>query len=361
MRRQATLVAPSIGRIEPGRDCYLQPTQLRALAAQSSRYWSFSGVPTTVALPDNRFAKSMKGFPSHQHEHEILDLIEEFASFGVPRPSGYADVFHDKFRSPHIPWSINAAFADIFSGGWEASLCPGSHAGTYRRYDLRSAYLWSAQLGLPNAKSYRFGMHPYRTIRNGIYRVTLIRNTPLAPFPFNRACTCIATAEELETYSLPVGEIHSGVTWDGLDDPHRITDAVTCIPAWKFAARSYWGRWAQRGAVECVAGDKKWNLKNITLNVPWAHLIVSRVKMKLWEYSKRALHVFVDSIITGDVLPTGPSVGDWRLEEEYAHGVTVLGPGQYGPLDKPILSRMAGVRTGSPLRRNPAYVAGYTS
>jgi hypothetical protein len=79
-------------------------------------------------------------------------------------------------------------------------------------------------------------------------------------------------------------------------------------------------------------------------------MIVSRVKMRLWEYSNNAVHVFVDSVITTDKLRTGDSLGDWRLEKTYLNGVNIKLPGQYGALDESRLEKFAGAPLDSPLR-----------
>jgi hypothetical protein len=84
-------------------------------------------------------------------------------------------------------------------------------------------------------------------------------------------------------------------------------------------------------------------------NIVWAHLIVSRVRRRLADVSRGAAHVFVDSVITKDVLPVGDAPGDWHLVKDYPHGVRVRGPGAYGPLAGP-LDRYAGVAKSDPRR-----------
>jgi hypothetical protein len=105
--------------------------------------------------------------------------------------------------------------------------------------------------------------------------------------------------------------------------------------------------------VECVAGGKRWKIPNLSLNIPWAQLIVSRVKRRLWEASPDALHVFVDSVITPHKIATGSELGDWRLEHTYEDGVLVRAAGQYGDPRKKTLDKMAGVPLTSK-RRNLA-------
>lgn len=354
MTRKALQLPPTYATLNDNQDAYLPALKLRALAKEHGRYWAFHSLPTTVALPGNRFAKSLDGFMDHPTEPMFRELLREYSEHGVQRPTGYADVFHEKFFSPRVPWSINNLLAPCFAGGWQAALVPGVHRGKLYKYDLRSAYLWAATLGLPNVDSYRRCVKPSRRAGiEGLYRVKLQMPNPDAPFPFNHAYECIATAQEMEMYNLRVESIVDGVRWFDTISGDEIVNKIKLVSTWKQAARSYWGRWAQLQRVSCVAGAKIWTLPNISLNIPWAHAIVSRVKMKVWECSRNAVHVYVDSLITPEVLPTGMAVGDWRLEATYHDGVFVKGPGQYGALHSQRLERMAGVAKDSPSRNNP--------
>lgn len=355
--RKALTLPPTYGRLASKQDAYLHPLELRKLARESGRYWLFHSQPTTVALEGQRYAKNLSAFTSHDTETAFRELLREYASYGVPRPSGYADVFHERYRSPRVNWSVNARLAPAFAGGWQEALKIGAHHGLYRKYDLNSAYLWAATLGMPNVKSYKRSLRPWTNGRDGLYRVKLLRPTKGVPFPFNQATEAIATNEEIEAYSLPIAKVVEGVTWEGLDSPDVMLDAIKVVSTWKQAGRSYWGRWAQMQRLECVSKEKRWPLSNPCLNIPWAHLIVARVRMKLWEVSTNAVHVFVDSVITSDTLPVTSLIGGWRLEKAYPYGVYVRGPGQYGGLEQDRLERMAGVSPTSPLRRLPISLA----
>lgn len=357
MARAAIAFPPTYDTISNSRDAYMHPLKLRQLAKEHGRYWQFHEQPTTVALPGNRFAKSLAPFADHTDEKSFRELLREYEQIGIPRPSGYADPFHETFKSPRVAWSINAAVANAFAGGWQQALRIGASKGTYYKYDLRSAYLWAASLGMPDHKTYTRSLRPFKKHQyDGLFRIKLLEPNPDAPFPFNQARECIATNLEIETYSLRVSEVLDGIVWRGYTDPEPIINSVKSASTWKQCARSYWGRWAQLQTVECVSqhGDKRWRLPNIALNIPWAHAIVSRVKMKVWNYSANAVHVYVDSVITTERLPTGMAVGDWRLEKTYSDGVFVRGPGQYGDLHASTLERFAGLPKDSPLRSNPA-------
>ncbi len=348
--RAALSLAPTYNEISDTQDAYLTSGKLRLLAKQNARHWRFNDVPSTVALPGNRYAKSLNGFTSHQTEPLFRELLGEYAEHGVLRPGGYADVFHEKFTSPHVCYSVNSLLAPAFAGGWQDALAIGFHAGTYYKYDMRSAYLWAATLGMPEPSSYTRSLAPWKGKHDGLYRIKLLRPSPGAPFPFNRATECLATNTEIELYNLQISEVVTGVVWKSTIDPQRIVDAITCVSAWKQAARAYWGRWAQTEKVECYANGKTWKLPNRALNIPWAHTIVSRVKQRLWECSTDAVHVFVDSVITPHQLPIGPNVGDWKLEKVYTRGVVVGAAGRYGEPDAKLWDRAAGIPINSAAR-----------
>lgn len=345
---------PTIGTIEAGRDAYVPQLLLRELVyhRDAERYWSLHGIPSTVAITHNRFIKSWDRFTDHQEEAQLETLLREYAECGVPRPSGYADVFHARYKTPYVCWTHNAMLSPAFCGGWQQALKPGSHRGVFRGYDMRSAYLWALTLGLPDPATYRASgtIDPNRK-GGGVYRVRLENPVADAPFPFNRKSgEVLASAEEIEAYNLPIAEVIAGVTWDGLIDPEPLLSALRAVSTWKQAGRSYWGRWGQTERVECTAGGKTWTIPNRSANVPWAHVIVSRVKQRLWDFSSDALHVFVDSCITPHEFPVNDKIGSWRLDTLYPDGVVIKGPGQYRALHSGTWTKYAGVPKNAPAR-----------
>lgn len=354
--RAALLLPPTFQTINENADAYVDALALRKLVKGSARFWSFHQAPTTVALPNNRYAKSLNGFQDHvDNESKFQELIREYSDYGVPRPGGYADVFHERFISPRVRWSVNAVLAPALAGGWQAAISPGVHKGTFYKYDMRSAYLWAATAGMPATNTYHRSKTPWKS-KDGVFRIKLLRNPGNVPFPFCQARECLATNLEIETYNLPIAEVIDGVTWDGLMDPSAIIAAVKTVSTWKQAGRAYWGRWGQSEKITCHANGKTWNLPNIALNIPWAHTVISRVRMRLWKAARQAVHVFIDSVITPERLRTGDKLGDWRLEKTY-DGVFIRGPGQYGSLNEERLERYAGRAKDSPDRRISAALA----
>lgn len=356
MARAALSLPPTINCIQPLQDAYLDGGMLRTLLKTHRRYWTFgkSPNPSTVALPDNRYAKSIDGFRDHIKQndpHAFYQMLSEYADIGVERPSSYADSFHQQFYSPRVRWSENAAFAECLVGGWQ-TCTTGMHFGEYRKYDITSAYLWAGSQGLPDTTTFKKcrKLEACTGDTHGLFRVTLreLPHSYLLPTPYNHATECIVTDHEINTYGLRVDRVLSGVVWNDTVRGDRIVSAVRAIGnCWKQVARSYWGRWAQTQHVVCHANGKTWTLGNPLLNAVWAHLIIGRVRERLWRVAKNAVHVYVDSVITKEVLPTGTEVGDWRLETTYPYGVVIMGPGQYGDISSKRLERMAGVAKDS--------------
>ncbi len=343
---------PTYCTLEAGRDAYLAPMQLRELAQKNSRYWKFYDQPTTIDLGNQCYAKSLSGFSSHTDEPSFRNYLALMKDYGIDRPSSYADAFHSRFHSPVISCSENRALAPAFAGAWQQALETGVFRGKFYRYDLCSAYAWALESGLPNTSNYRRCRRPWTNSgENGIYHISLLQPQPTAPFPFNVTTECLATPLEIETYNLSLSQVYHGIRWDSWIDSESVLKCVTDAPEWKCTARSYWGLWAQQKAVRCVTKSREWNLSNRFLNIPWAHLIVSRVKLRTWSAAKRILHAFVDSIITDDgTLATGRHLGDWRLEQVYERGLIIKGTGQYSALESTKFDKLSGVGRDDPRR-----------
>jgi len=353
--RAALLMPPTFQTINNKQDAYVDALALRTLIKKNPRFWSFHSTPTTVALPGQRYAKSLNGFADHLEESQFMELLREYESYGVPRPGGYADVFHQLYHSPRVRWSINATLGSCLAGGWQAAIVSGIHKQTFYKYDMRSAYLWASTLGMPDTRTYHRSRTPWKK-KDGVFRLKLLRNNKNAPFPFNQARECLATKQEIDTYDLQIAQVLGGVVWDGLENSESILTAIKTVSTWKQAARAYWGRWGQSEKITCHSLGKTWKLPNVALNIPWAHILIARVKLKLWEASKDSVHVFIDSVITPHQLTTGAELGDWRLEKIY-DGIFIRGPGQYGALNESRLERFAGRSKNSPERDTNAALA----
>lgn len=277
----------------------------------------------------------------HAGNQEVFDeFIREATEFKCPRPSSYSSVFHAMFPTAAIPRSVNAQFEGQFAGGWEEAKTTGVLRGRWLKYDLNSAYLWASTLGLPRPSTFRYT----DDISNkaSMYALELAANIDTLPYPFNQRRLVNATLEEIDLYSLPIKRVISGVTWDDYLDEDVVTRIINQMSFGKEVSKAYWGLWCSTTTVRCTTQKKTWELRNNALNLVWAHVLISRVKARVWSESKNAAHVFVDSIITQDTLPTGTRVGDWRLDAEYANGVKVKHAGFYGPADSDSWDRTSG-------------------
>lgn len=343
---------PTYNRLEHGRDAYIMRSLMPELIPHSVRYWKVAGRLVSLQLKGGGVVKATDCFPDYAHsENDMLTFLDQCLQIGVVRPSSYADLFAQRFNSPRVTWTYNSFFTEWFAGGWEQARRVGLLSGTFNRYDLNSAYLWSLTQGLPHVDSFRYTDHiEYEAddaVKPGLYLISLGEPHQHLPYPFNLSRPyVIASHEEIETYELRPTVVHSGVTFRPMPTVQHMVDLIYDTPCPKFVARSYWGRWVSSANVHCHATStgNEWPMRNPILNVVWAHLIVSRVKLRVWRDCPSAAHVFVDSVITEHLLPTGVSLGDWRLEERYLSGVQIRGPGIYGPPTH--LTKHAGAKRG---------------
>ena len=113
MARKALARRATVGWLAPGRDAYVTRGTLRQLvAAGVPRYWTFHDAPTTVERApepfamkgDDTYAKLWDRFSNHDTVAKMRALLDEYAECGVPRPGGYADVFHARYKSPRVPY-----------------------------------------------------------------------------------------------------------------------------------------------------------------------------------------------------------------------------------------------------------------
>jgi hypothetical protein len=292
--------------------------------------------------------KNALAFGDHwQDENAFYEIIAESRRYGCAMPSGYPATFHAIYKSAAIPWTINAIFARSFAGGWQAALQPGQYEGLNFRYDIVSAYLWALDEWLPNPESYAYCD---RLQDDALFNIEHVPRSDL-PYPFDSQTRVNATLLEIEIYELEVKKIYGGVSWSRKISTGDIRRSLYSLSFWKQAARSYWGRWAMVGQVECRTQANAWKLPSRFCNLPWAHLILSRVRMRLYHEVLHGdvYHVYVDSIICRNQRPYGKNVGEWKRDHIYTDGVAILGPGHYGPLYGKV-EKWAGLRRNDPRR-----------
>jgi hypothetical protein len=338
---------PTVGpEIEPGRDGYAPRATIQQYAAKVgfSRAWMVKGEIVSLQKRDGSYLKSLDNFGDHQEPDAFYTMLEECFSKQCFRPTAYHDPVYSVVEMPRVPWSVNALFVPQFAGGWNDALQRGFFGGMHRVYDIQSAYLSALAYGLPDPATYRYCRDPKRA---GLLVVDHIPRAG-APYPFNIFPRVNATPDEIEIYDLAVTRIVGGVSWSRDWRAMTIADAITNFTFWKQAARAYWGRWGMCERVEMVGGNtgQVTPMRSIFTNMPWAHLILSRIRMRL---AREVLgvgdvrHVFTDSIITTGTRKTHDKlIGAWKLVKEYPEGIRIEGPGKYGPWTGP-LDKWAGM------------------
>lgn len=314
------------------------------LIARSSRTWHVGGELRSMQHIGGGYVKRLDDFAPHADTPEhFAEFIREASSFGSFMPSSYASIFHDTFKSPRVRWTVNAMLRPYFRGAWNHARSLGNVPGSFHSYDLNSAYLWASTLGLPVVSSYRV-THRLSEVHPGIYVVTLRENNPLHPYPFAHARTVLITGDEIEALNPDIERIHYGITYSDCLPADACTRIAQDFSFWKHIGRGYWGRWASAEKVTCgiTASGKEWELGNPILNYIWAALIVSRVRMRLWEVSPNAVHFFTDSVITRDELPTGTGLGQWRHVADFPQGLEIRHAGFYRELGADVWLKHAG-------------------
>lgn len=326
---------------------YLPPDQLWAAAKGQrgkARVWLYNGRPTTVGI-GKEFFRRRGAFKDLTHD-ELGTLVENYRTrTGKPAtaPSSYSTVFYaDHKNDKGAPHGVNSALRAKVPGPWceaQAGICRPAHL-----WDIRSAYFWAALRGLPNPKTYRpmtFGDD---------WKIALCKfvlHDVAGPFPPPLEAGVqvgILTREEREAYQADVYEIYQGFTWDGVERDYFADLFGGLADAYgpkieKQIRRAYWGRWMASTPLECrmVNADgstaKSWFLKNREEDQIRAHIIQSRIRIRLYQALKksRTYRVYVDSILTdtANVFDEGTEPGDWGHVASWADGVRVVHASHY--------------------------------
>lgn len=303
---------------------------------QSSVYWTMHGMLRSFQWRGSRkVVKVRDGFRSHLDPVDFAELLRESAQYGAPRPGSYAGIWWSAKNRPQVAtlpnWQKRYGLVQV-AGAWQKAFLLGNLAGGWTHYDIRSAYLWSLSMGLPRPDTYRWSSD-YRADRRGAWLVNVSPDESL-PYPYDGGGDVLATSDEIDLYGLQVEKVYGGITWEGGEydyDTEAIVDSIRRYGAWKAIARSWWGMLAT--SRPCVAhypmtGWQR-DLKPHRTNPIWAHVIVGRVRQRLWEVVRDnpgdVARVYCDSVVVrdGTRIGIGEKVGDWREEARYAHGVSV--------------------------------------
>lgn len=321
----------------PKRDAYLFSSDMQQMAfgGEASRVVRYRGVVRSLQQRGGGWVKALDRFSIHhtQTEGSWREFLGECWDLGVDMPSSYGAVFRALFPQPRIPWSINAALAPYVAGGWEEARCTGQLPGVWHQYDMNKAYRWAARQGLPDPKTFEYTDRVSERYP-GVYVIQLEQKTvnPLAPYPFNAAGWVAATDAEIEMYGLKPVKIRWGICWRNRWGPDAVEKVLEQVSFADDVQKTFWGGWAAQDAAESYYpdSDKVVPGRSIGLNLVWAHFVISTVKMAVYEKSRGAAHVFVDSIITPFEFPTSTEVGGWKKVRTFDNGIFIAGAGRYG-------------------------------
>lgn len=231
--------------------------------------------------------------------------------------------------------------------------------GPWRNYDLRCAYGWSVQQGIPDPRSARAVARPGRRARWGVYEVTLPLDGDrrmLPPSLRGDRGTAWVTREDMERYSVSWESVRRGVEYADTWDLRRTVDLLRkCLPdsIAKAVVRTGWGGWHSDAAlVQSVYERGKLvsshELKPMRQPELSSH-VVGRVNARMGDVCDGAAQVLTDSVLTRDVLQLGNEWGDWRADGIDYPAIFVDGTGRWFAPDGPV--KRAGMQWDEALRR----------
>jgi hypothetical protein len=319
-------VIPHVGEVVRGEDCYLAPSQFPEKGYR--RKWSWRGGLRSAEFREGGIAKNWGSFSGHDTPDSMRFLLEESAARGVERPSGYGDLFHQTCRFAPVRAAVRKMFPGGVPGAWQQAIESGAIHEPLYQYDIRSAYLWSLSQGLPDPDTF---VDTKKIIGPGLYWVDSPAQ-PLLPYPWNTVGRFPATEEEILAFPINPRSVSRGIAF--APNTQAIGQAVESIKAWscwKAVGRSFWGRWASIGKVECTTYDADDKLRtsremaDATRNPVWGAIITSRVRMRLYEMTWKmpVSRVYVDSVVTRQQIDVGDGVGEWKLVDYFPDGAVV--------------------------------------
>lgn len=293
---------------------------------ERAQAWTYSGALRTVRRGREYFKVEFAS------QSELECLSAEFkAAGGKGLPSSWGDVYHRLYQSPYVPKSVAFDLRGRVPGGWQEARHKGRILGTWRVYDLKSAYRWAAGLPLPWIRS---GEPSERVEGRGIYRLTFTEAGAPTPPTIHPGQVCMLTGDEIASYDLRGVEIISGVNFTRTCSIEKnFTEIERRFTLHKKIFRSFWGAWLATRPVTVQMLErgrvvKLWKAAKPTYNAAWAAFITGRVRRRVSEYAKDAAHIFVDSIMLPYEIREGGSAGDWALQRTI-NAPTIEGAGRY--------------------------------
>lgn len=238
--------------------------------------------------------------------------------------------------------SVNNVLRPHFTGGWQEARCRGYIYEPVYLYDINSAYMHAASMGLPKS------LYPYTGKNNPLGYVVIVEPTKLPrnmpEFFYNQfkyKGKILLTSEEQEYYNID-GRVVGGCQYYNLDvNLLEILYDICELPPqiFKRCTQSFWGMFASGEGVDVETLDNKsqWKLYNRNQNYAWASLILRRVVTQVHELMVKldGISCFVDSVLTTKKISPelfGDDVGKWKESAYYPKGVYIESPGVYNAL-----------------------------
>lgn len=264
-------------------------------------------------------------------EDEFWTIMRESQAANISPPTSYADMWLSCYDLPMPRATPIAPFRGFRFGGWESTYFRGTWDKPAYLYDLNSAYRWAASCGLPDVNS----AYPTKSWRHaeGIW----LAHVPFNRIPYARAGgLMMVTHEERDAYALHDATVVYGFAFRRTLDVKHVFDRVEqrFPSSAKKITRAFWGMWNTDLAPEQYSwknGEKCRLLRNPFYNPIWSAFITSRVKMRLAHWSQHALTIYVDALIMKEpIIPTGPGLGEFRLQQEFPRGLWIKWAGHWG-------------------------------
>lgn len=237
--------------------------------------------------------------------------------------------------------SANNMLRPYFTGGWVESTARGYCFDPIYHYDINSAYMHAASLGLPAR------LYPYTGNPDSMGYVAVMEiegktdHLPNFLSKFDDDNGILVTSEDVKRYNLR-GRILWGVEYFDLDvDVLPILEDLSHLPRsiFKRCTQSFWGMFASFSGVDIEdyeTGEER-KLWNRNQNIVWASLIVRRVAGIVYDamVDFNGVSCYVDSVLTEKPLSgsmIGSEVGQWKLEGVYEKGILIDAAGVWHPL-----------------------------
>ena len=335
-----------MNEVQGGRPCYVRGMLLAEVVADRGswrRVVKLGGTVTSVELKNGAWVRNLDQWGSPEAFQAAAAWWTQRGMKAPASPAGLVVQAAPRWYQP-VAWSVSGPLEAGLRGGWQEARVRGVLPGPHVVYDLRRAYRWALGSGFFPARErlqLALGWDPRFP---GLHLVN-IDPWPGAPWPLRDGGTVLVeTPRDVRRWGPPtVRQWLGGVRWGRMLPASELTDLVDSIGV-AACARTFWGPWIARTPFTTEwASGKVAQMPPRTTNASWAHLITARVRERMAGIP--ASYRYVDAVIvpSGQVVPTGDQVGDWRKVKEYPNGVRVDYPGAYGPADGP-LDKHAGTK-----------------